>query len=249
MPARSSSAPETFSHKVLIAVPTLRMRPDLPSSVTRCEKSPLTAACTMPPTAASNSPLSRVIAASRSLAMWRSCSDCAAASRCAFSAALILKPSTAEAMAPISSLRPSPGRTTPKSPSASLRIDAVSLCSGEMTRSDTSINMPITKTIAAAISAKLKDEIAAGARILRGGMVLRRIESRVGDALEGRHPGDRQRRPLLDRYCRSLTCDERFEGVGARVDVIGIEEIMLDFLHRLVDSARGSGRPRAMSLI
>ena len=73
----------------------------------------------MPPTVCSKLSASRCISALRAAAAVCAAVSRSCASRSAFSTALSLNASTAPAMSPISSLRPSPGSTTSKSPSAS----------------------------------------------------------------------------------------------------------------------------------
>ena len=85
--------------------------------------------------------------------------DSWSASAAAFSCALTLKVSTAWAMSPISSLRPSPGSTTSKLPSANLSMAPWIWCSGPVTRRDTSSIMPIPNTTAATSSASSSPSI------------------------------------------------------------------------------------------
>jgi hypothetical protein len=75
-------------------------------------------AWTMTPTAASNPFASSCISARCEPAMALAAASFSAASRLARSIALVLNVSTACAISPISSLRPSPGRTTLKLPAA-----------------------------------------------------------------------------------------------------------------------------------
>ena len=110
--SKSVSVLPTLSHIELMAVPTLSTRPVLPLTSTRWEKSPATAAWTMPPTAASNSSAIFCMAAWRSASARLSCSIFASASRRAFSASMTLMSLTARAVSPISSWRSVPGSST-----------------------------------------------------------------------------------------------------------------------------------------
>ena len=85
---------------------------------------------TILPTAASKPSASLFMSALRWRATTSSCLILSSASSRAFSAALTLKPSTACAMSPTSSLRSSPGSTTPKLPPASSFMPEVRPASG-----------------------------------------------------------------------------------------------------------------------
>jgi len=101
----------------------------LPAAVSSCAEAADTV-CTTPPTVSSKLSASRHISALRADAAACAAASRSCASRSAFSTALSLNVSTAPAMSPISSLRPSPGSTTSKLPSASLRIAPVIADSG-----------------------------------------------------------------------------------------------------------------------
>ena len=101
------------------------------------------------PTAASKPSASLIMSALRCCAAIWSCLILASASMRAFSSALTLKVSTACATSPISSLRPRPGRTTPKLPSASSRIEALSACIGRAMVKMEKIQVPINSNPAA----------------------------------------------------------------------------------------------------
>ena len=77
---------------------------------------------TMAPTAASKLSAKRMSSARRASLEALFCASCAAASRSALAMACSLNSSTAPAISPSSSLRPSPGSTTSKLPPASSRI-------------------------------------------------------------------------------------------------------------------------------
>ena len=116
----SSEAPATWPDRLSVVS---AVRVSVSAAVSSCSAEAATLE-TMPPTAPSKSSAKRINSARRASPALRFCASWLSASRSALAIACTLNSSTAEAMSPNSSRRPSPGSTTSKSPEASLRMAA-----------------------------------------------------------------------------------------------------------------------------